>query len=128
MDITGLDHFVLTVTDIEETCEFYSTILDIDVNHYGDDRTALHFGNQKINVHDTSDRFSLVAENPTPGSSDFCFKTRLPITDVIDRLREYEIDIIEGPVERTGATGSMTSVYCRDPDDNLVEIATYPST
>lgn len=127
MEISGLDHFVLTATDIEETCEFYSTILDLEIRRYGDNRTALHFGDQKINVHDTSERYSFVAKHPTPGSHDFCFRTPSPIEEIVDRLHTHDIDIIKGPVERTGANGTMTSVYCRDPDDNLVEIATYSS-
>ncbi len=125
MEINGLDHFVLTVTDIEKTCEFYSTILDLEVRRYGDDRTALHFGDQKINVHDTSDKYSFVAKHPTIGSSDFCFRSPSSIEEIIDRFETHDIDIIKGPVERIGANGTMTSVYCRDPDGNLVEIATY---
>jgi len=124
MEFTGIDHFVLTVQDIEATCSFYEA-LGADVITFGDDRKAVRFGDQKINLHPTENDIGLVADEPTVGGGDFCLLTETPIEEVERRLRERDIDILEGPVGRTGAVGPITSVYLRDPDDNLVEIATY---
>jgi catechol 2,3-dioxygenase-like lactoylglutathione lyase family enzyme len=124
MDFTGIDHFVLTVEDIEATCAFYED-LGAEVVTFGDDRKAIRFGDQKINLHPTDNDIGLVADEPTVGGGDFCLTTETPIAEVERRLRERGIEILEGPVERTGAVGSIMSVYLRDPDDNLVEIATY---
>lgn len=127
MNITGIDHFVLTVEDVEATCEFYTELLDAEIGTYADGKPALHFGDQKINLHsiDTDVDPSLRATNPLPGAGDFCLITDTPIDDVKTRLEEAGIDLIEGPVERGGAVGRMRSVYFRDPDDNLVEVAEY---
>ncbi len=124
MRFTGIDHFVLTVEDVEETCAFYES-LGAEVVTFGGGRKSVHFGTQKINIHPTENDIDLVADEPTVGGGDFCVITETPISDVEARLRELDIEILEGPVERTGAAGSITSVYFRDPDDNLVEIATY---
>lgn len=127
MNLTGIDHFVLTVTDIDETCAFYES-LGGEVITFDTDRIALQFGQQKINLHPIDNDIDLVAGNPTLGSGDLCLLTEQPIADVTRELAREDIEIIHGPVEQTGARGPMTSVYCRDPDDNLVEIATYDST
>jgi catechol 2,3-dioxygenase-like lactoylglutathione lyase family enzyme len=124
MELTGIDHFVLTVEDVEATCAFYEA-LGAEVVTFGDDRKAIRFGDQKINLHPTDNDIDLVADEPTVGGGDFCLTTETPIETVARKLREHDIEILEGPVERTGAVGPITSVYFRDPDDNLVEIATY---
>jgi catechol 2,3-dioxygenase-like lactoylglutathione lyase family enzyme len=122
---TGIDHVVLTVEDMDRTCAFYET-LDAEVVTFGDDRKAVRFGDQKINLHPVDHRVAeYVAGTPTPGSGDFCILTETPIEDVIDHLDAHGIDIVTGPVERAGTVGTLTSVYVRDPDDNLVEIGTY---
>lgn len=124
MDFTGIDHFVLTVEDVEASCAFYEA-LGAEVVTFGDDRKAIHFGDQKINLHPVDNDVDLVAADPTPGGGDFCLVIETPIEEVERRLRELDVEIVEGPVERAGAVGPITSVYFRDPDANLVEIATY---
>ena len=122
---TGIDHFVLTVEDVAATCAFYET-LGAEVVTFGDDRKAVQFGDQKINLHPVDYRVAdHVAEAPTPGSGDFCIVTETPIEAVIDHLDAHGIDVVTGPVERAGAVGTLTSVYVRDPDGNLVEVGTY---
>jgi len=125
MKLSRLDHLVLTVRDIEATCHFYTTVLGMEIVTFGTNRRALTFGNQKINLHETGGEFKPHAENPTPGSADLCFISAIPLSDVIGHLRTCSIPIIEGPVNRTGATGPMNSIYLRDPDQNLIEISEY---
>lgn len=124
MNLTGIDHFVLAVSDLEATCDFYAD-LGAEVVTFGDDRIALQFGDQKINLHGPETDAGLVADLPKEGTGDFCLLTDASADQVAKTLREHDIEILEGPVPRTGARGSMTSVYFRDPDGNLVEIATY---
>lgn len=121
---TGIDHFVLTVTDVESTCSFYERLGGERVR-FGSDRTAIQFGDQKINIHPIENDIDVVAESPTPGAGDFCLITGTSIETVTERLAANGIEISKGAVERTGARGPITSVYVRDPDDNLVEIGTY---
>lgn len=125
LEITGIDHLVLTVEDIEASCRFY-TLLGGSVQTFGTDRRAIHVGHQKINLHeDGQSNIEPVATHPQPGSADICLVTSQPISDVITLLHDAELPLLEGPVERTGAQGSIQSVYLRDPDENLVEVATY---
>ena len=123
MDIERIDHFVLTVASIEATCAFYSSALGMEVIAFGDGRTALGFGDHKINLHQAGQEFEPKAEKPTPGSGDFCLITRTPMDAVCAHLESQDIAIEDGPVPRTGATGPLLSIYVRDPDGNLVEIA-----
>ena len=121
--ISGIDHLVLTVEDIPRTCRFYQDVLDMRVIAFGDRRYALGFGRQKINLHQAGQAFEPKASRPTPGSADLCLLTTRPIVEVQARLKNRNIPIIEGPVERTGATGPILSVYFRDPDGNLIEVS-----
>lgn len=123
--ITELDHLVLTVTDVEKTCAFYSSVLGMEVITFDEGRKALKFGGRKINLHHSGSQFNPKASNPQPGSADICFITYLRIEDVIRELASKNVSIELGPVERTGADGKMTSVYIRDPDGNLIELAAY---
>lgn len=125
MKIDSLDHLVLTVKSISETCSFYSSALGIDVVEFGEGRKALTFGSQKINLHEHKHEFEPKAALPTPGSADLCFITKTEIQKVIEHLTNLKIDICEGPVKRTGAVGTILSVYIRDPDQNLIEISNY---
>jgi catechol 2,3-dioxygenase-like lactoylglutathione lyase family enzyme len=125
MTIDRLDHLVLTVRDIEATCAFYTQVLGMREVSFGEDRKALAFGSQKINLHQAGREFEPKAGKPTPGSADLCFVTSTPLPQVIERLRSRGIEIIEGPVQRAGALGPITSIYIRDPDLNLIEIAVY---
>jgi catechol 2,3-dioxygenase-like lactoylglutathione lyase family enzyme len=121
--ITSLDHLVLTVADIDKTCDFYSNIMGMHVARFGAGRTALHFGTQKINLHQRGQEFDPKAMAPTAGSADLCFLTNAPLAAVTAHLHHCGIAIVEGPVRRTGATGPIISVYIRDPDQNLIEIS-----
>lgn len=124
--IVRLDHFVLTVASIERTCAFYQRVLGMNCVSFGQGRKALAFGQQKINLHEVGKEFEPKAHRPTAGSADFCLITNTPLAEVIAHLQRQEVVIEEGPVARTGAIGPIQSVYIRDPDDNLVEIANYP--
>ncbi len=125
MKVVRLDHLVLTVRDIDTTCAFYTEVLGMALVTFGAGRKALRFGDQKINLHEYGHEFEPKAMRPTPGSADLCFITNTPLDDVITHLRGSGIDILQGPIERTGATGPIVSLYLRDPDQNLIEIANY---
>jgi catechol 2,3-dioxygenase-like lactoylglutathione lyase family enzyme len=125
MEIERLDHLVLTVADIARTCEFYTRVLGMEVVRFGEGRTALHFGQQKINLHPASNVPGLVAEKPTPGSGDLCFITPVPLVQVIAHLNDCGVSIVAGPGPRAGAIGTIQSLYIRDPDQNLIEISNY---
>jgi catechol 2,3-dioxygenase-like lactoylglutathione lyase family enzyme len=127
MNIEAIDHIVLTVKDIDATCAFYVKVLGMRVTTFGDGRKALLFGTQKINLHQYGHEFEPKAKIPTPGSSDLCFVTSMPISDVVEHLRACGVELLEGPVQRTGAVGPIMSVYFRDPDGNLIEVSTYES-
>jgi len=119
-----LDHVVLTVTNIDATVDFYTEILGMEQITF-EGRKSLAFGIQKINLHQRGHEFNPKAAHPTPGSADLCFITTTPLEEVVAYLASQKIHIEEGPVERTGALGKMRSVYLRDPDRNLIEIANY---
>ncbi|MFC5449124.1 VOC family protein [Paenibacillus aestuarii] len=123
ININRLDHLVLTVTNIDKTCDFYSRVLGIIT--FGEGRKALHFGQQKINLHEVGKEFEPKAISPMSGTADLCFITDIQMPDVIHHLGDCKVVIEEGPVIRTGALGSITSVYVRDPDGNLIEISNY---
>ncbi|SFM27648.1 Catechol 2,3-dioxygenase [Paenibacillus sp. 1_12] len=125
MNISRLDHLVLTVKNIDKTCDFYNRVLGMKVITFGDGRKALHFGQQKINLHEVGKVFEPKAKIPMSGSADLCFITDVQIPDVIHHLGSCRVPIEEGPVKRTGALAPITSVYIRDPDDNLIEISNY---
>ncbi len=122
MRLTRLDHLVLTVANITRTSDFYQRTLGmIPINKNG--RWSLHFGMQKINLHEFGHEFEPKAERPTPGSADLCFLTEMPLSQVIEHLQKSSVAITKGPVRRTGAQGPLLSVYFRDPDLNLIEVA-----
>ena len=125
MQIERLDHLVLTVADIPRTCDFYKLVLGMEIITFGEGRTALRFGEQKINLHAADNIPGLVAEKPTPGSGDLCFITEVPLAEVITHLGECGVPIVAGPGPRAGAIGTIQSIYIRDPDQNLVEISNY---
>lgn len=123
MQIDRLDHLVLTVRDVEVTCDFYSRVLGMEVITFGQGRKALRFGHQKINLHQAGNEFEPKALRPTPGSGDLCLITSMPLEQVIEHLRSCQLDLVDGPVRRTGATSALRSIYLRDPDGNLIEIS-----
>lgn len=125
IEIDRLDHLVLTVASIDATCEFYSRVLGMRVTRFGEGRTALRFGHQKINLHEVGREFEPRAAHATAGSGDLCLISAVPLEAVVAHLDACGVTIIEGPVAKTGATGPIRSVYFRDPDDNLVEVSVY---
>jgi catechol 2,3-dioxygenase-like lactoylglutathione lyase family enzyme len=125
MDIKNLDHLVLTVANLESTCKFYSLALGMEIIEFGENRRALKFGNQKINLHQHGCELEPKAFKPMPGTADLCFITDFPLPEVMQELKEKCIEIEEGPVERTGANGKIISIYLRDPDMNLIEVSNY---
>jgi len=126
--IGSLDHLVLTVRDIDQTIDFYCRGLGMRKQMFGNGRVAIHFGDQKFNLHPADGAPILPrARNPVAGGADFCLVADIPLDEVIRLLGERGIAIERGPVDQTGARGPMRSVYMRDPDDNLVEICAYAS-
>ncbi|CAK8053490.1 VOC family protein [Eupransor demetentiae] len=125
MKFKNIDHLVLTVADISSSVNFYQDILGMEVEHFQNGRTALHLGACKINLHQIHHEFEPKSAKPTPGSGDFCLITETPIEQVLTELKAKNIQPIEGPEQKHGALGAMTSIYLRDPDNNLVEIAHY---
>ena len=101
------------------------TVPGMRITSFGGGRKALSFGTQKINLHQYGQEFELKAKEPTPGSADLCFITAIPISNVIEHLGMNGVEILEGPIQRTGAAGTIKSVYFRDPDGNLVEVSNY---
>lgn len=102
MEIRQLDHLVLTVENIETTCRFYETVLGMKVIEFAGGRKALKFGQQKINLHEQGKEFEPKAERPTPGSADLCLLTDVPILEIITHIKSCQVEVIAGPVERTG--------------------------
>lgn len=125
MRLDRLDHLVLTVADLDTTIDFYTRVLGMEVVTFGHNRKALVFGRSKINLHQQGREFEPKARHPTPGSADLCFITGQPLGEIIAELDRTGVTIAEGPVERTGATGPIVSVYFRDPDHNLIEVSNY---
>ena len=125
MKITNIDHIVLTVKDIKKTVQFYKSILGMASETFGKGRVALKFGDQKINLHEEGHEFEPKANKPVPGSQDLCFITETKLKVAMEHVRNKGVDILEGPVARTGAIGSIVSFYFRDPDGNLIEVSNY---
>ncbi|GAD10041.1 lyase [Gluconobacter frateurii NBRC 103465] len=124
--VDRLDHIVLTVRDRTISASWYQRVLGMDIEEYGrNNRVALCFGGQKINLRPENSEGWETAEGAQPGTSDLCFTSAIASEDVIRHLEKCGVAVTEGPVARLGALGPITSVYCRDPDGNLVEIASY---
>lgn len=124
MHIEGLDHLVLTVASVEASLEFYERVLGMTRESFADGRQAVKFGSQKINLHEAGREFEPKSRHPTPGSGDLCFVVS-DLEEAVAHLKRCHVEIEEGPVARTGARGAMMSVYFRDPDANLIELAQY---
>lgn len=122
-EIQALDHLVLTVVDIEATLAFYTRVLGMRAETFGEGRRALHFGTQKINLHPAQAPYTPRAARPAPGSADLCFLVAGPLEDWVAYLTAVGASVEEGPVARTGATGPLRSLYLRDPDGNLLELS-----
>jgi catechol 2,3-dioxygenase-like lactoylglutathione lyase family enzyme len=123
MEIMSLDHLVLTVRDIDKTVKFYTEVMGMNLTIFGNNRKALAFGTQKINLHQFKHEFEPKADASTPGSADLCFLSETPISEIMSDLQSHNVAVLEGPVQRTGARGLILSVYFRDPDQNLIEVS-----
>lgn len=123
--VEDLDHLVLNVADIGTTCRFYRRVLGMTPFTFGNGRTALSFGNRKINLYETGQPYSPKPDKPLPGTAELCFLSRTPVVELLDHLKAEKVEVVEGPVRREGALGPITSVYFRDPDGNMIEVANY---
>ncbi len=123
--IDRIDHFVITAGDLEATARFYARVLGMEIVRYGAGRTALHFGRQKINLHQQGAEAQPNAPAAAPGAADICFIAEGPFESVLAHLAAEQIETVYGPIEQQGALGAMDSIYFRDPDGNLVEVAVY---
>jgi catechol 2,3-dioxygenase-like lactoylglutathione lyase family enzyme len=125
MKVNRIDHLVLTVKDIERSVQFYCSVMGMEELRFGEGRVALCFGQQKINLHQLGKEFEPKAARVKEGSADVCFIIDTPVRQAMTELIEQGVDVLEGPVARTGACGPILSVYFRDPDGNLIEISNY---
>ena len=123
MKISRLDHLVLTVKDLNRTVEFYERVLGMRRQIFGEGRIALCFGRQKINLHQQGKEFEPKAKRACPGSADLCFMMETPLDEVVAQLKAMDVQVLEGPVQRTGAVEPIMSLYIRDPDENLLELS-----
>ena len=125
--VDRLDHFVVNCKDVEITASWYQRVLGMEREEFAPNRTALKFGGQKINLrpHDADPRTWASGAVTPPGAVDACFVTAIGPEEVVEHLDACRVAIEAGPVGREGALGPMTSVYCRDPDGNLIEISSY---
>jgi catechol 2,3-dioxygenase-like lactoylglutathione lyase family enzyme len=123
--LKGIDHFVIPVSSIDDAVAFYGRVLGAKEIRYGEGRSALAIGSQKINLHAEGRAPQRRARRPTIGSADFCVEVAGPVDSVLAHLRSVGVTVEEGPSPRNGARGTMTSVYFRDPDENLVELSVY---
>ncbi|WP_330278743.1 VOC family protein [Streptomyces sp. NBC_00569] len=125
MRIDRLDHLVLTMRDLDATVAFYTEVLGMEAVTFRGGRRALTFGHSKINLHEAGREFEPKAARPTPGSADLCLIVDEPVERIVAELADHGVLLEEGPVERTGATGPILSVYVRDPDGNLIELSNH---
>lgn len=121
--VDALDHLVLTVQSIPRSIAFYERVLGMEAREFKPGRYALHFGRQKINLHEVGHVVDPNVKHATPGSADVCFLTRMPLAEVIAHLQREQVAIVQGPVRATGAQATLQSLYFYDPDENLIEVA-----
>jgi catechol 2,3-dioxygenase-like lactoylglutathione lyase family enzyme len=121
--IAAIDHVVLTTADIDKCIEFYTRVLGMRVETFAGGRLALRFGDQKLNLHEAGREIEPKATLAKPGTLDLCFLADRPLDEVITALQQQKVTIVRGPVAQTGARFALRSVYVRDPDGNLIEIA-----
>ncbi len=120
--ISHIDHIVLTVSDIERSVQFYKRVLQMEEVSFVNGRKAVKFGNQKIN-------FQRLGQEPRNlaqvGSGDLCLISSWSLDEVVRHLANENVEIIEGPAQKSGAVGTIESVYFLDPDSNLIEVSVY---
>ena len=124
--VDRLDHLVLTCRDTEISASWYQRVLGMEREEFGPrNRTALRFGGQKMNLRQADATGWSTAPEAAPGSLDLCFVTAVAPEDITRHLRDCGVEIVDGPAPKVGALGPIQSVYCRDPDGNKIEIASY---
>ena len=129
-EISSIDHIVMNVADMSKTIDFYCSVLGTTIFEFvpptgGPARKSLHFGKQKINLHDAKSPYVPHAKVPQVGSVDLCFISTQPLDDWQRHLANHDVSVDEGPVRKTGANGALMSLYIRDPDGNLIENSNY---
>ena len=129
-EILSIDHIVITVANMSKTIDFYCSVLGTTMVEFlpptgGAERKSLHFGKQKINLHDAASPYVPHSKVPQAGSADLCFISAQPLNEWQTHLANHDVFIEEGPVYKTGANGALQSLYIRDPDGNLIEISNY---
>jgi len=117
-----LDHLVLTVASIDAAVDFYTEVLGMEMVMI-EGRKNLTFGVQTIKLHQRGHELNPHAAHATPGAADLCFVTATPLAEVVEYLNALKVHVELGPVERASGVGRLRSVYIRDPDRNLIEIA-----
>ena len=120
--IDALDHIVLCVQDVPATIAFYERVLGMEAREERPGKWSLHFGRNKISLQDAITSPTIAADT-VPGSGNFCLLTETPMDDIVPHLAREGVAVEDGPGERAGATGTILSVYFRDPDGNLVEVS-----
>jgi len=125
MNIRNIDHITLTVSDEERSVRWYHEVFDLPIIEFGDGRRGVKLGKQKINFQQADAPHLPVAKHPLAGSADFAIIATDPLANILSHLTNYAVEIVDGPLPKEGALGPMTSVYVRDPDENLIEIGKY---
>jgi catechol 2,3-dioxygenase-like lactoylglutathione lyase family enzyme len=120
--VSGFDHIVLAVSDVVRTCRFYARVLGMEPREERPGKWSLHFGANKISLQDAASMPD-IARGTVPGSGNFCVLTGAPMEEVVGRLADEGVEVLDGPGKRTGAAGPILSVYFKDPDGNLVEVS-----
>lgn len=127
MKMRRIDHVVLTVTNLEDSMRFYHEVFDMPVidDQSNDEVITLRCGHQLIRLQKVNRSTKLVADKPTIGSADLCLVAGDKVDNILHHFKSYYVDVVEGPVEKHGSEGAMTSIYVHDPDKNLIEVAVY---
>ncbi|WP_261810297.1 VOC family protein [Levilactobacillus humaensis] len=125
MNIRNIDHLTLTVSDLERSLRWYHEVLDLPIITFDDGRKGVKLGKQKLNFQVTDAPHLPIAKHPTVGAADFAIIATDPLANILAHLTNYAVEIVDGPIPKQGAQGPMTSVYVRDPDENLIEIGKY---
>ncbi len=129
--VDAFDHIVINVHDVEASAAWYERVLGmkrvVTEPRPGRKVTSVHFGRNKMNLRPitATQQEWFTGRQVVPGSDDLCFLTKSTPQQVVEHLKSCGIAIEEGPGEKSGAQGTLISVYCRDPDGNLIEISSY---
>ena len=123
LHVSAIDHIVLTVRSVARSITFYEIVLGMRSVEFKPGRFALHFGQQKINLHEFGTVVDPNVRHATPGAADICFRTETPLSDAINHLKMHGVPLVQGPVKATGARSTLQSIHFYDPDANLIEVS-----